>query len=76
MAKHSATVEAEVDLRHESGALRISVRDNGVGGADPARGTGLQGIARRLAAFDGVLVVNSPSGGPTEANLDVPCALS
>jgi signal transduction histidine kinase len=76
VAKHSATGEAEVDLRHESGALRISVRDNGVGGADPARGTGLQGIARRLAAFDGVLVVNSPSGGPTEANLDVPCALS
>ncbi|HEY1823008.1 MAG TPA: histidine kinase, partial [Trebonia sp.] len=76
VAKHSATGEAEVDLRHESGALRISVRDNGVGGADPARGTGLQGIARRLAAFDGVLVVNSPSGGPTEANLDMPCALS
>jgi signal transduction histidine kinase len=76
VAKHSGAGEAEVDLRHESGALRIGVRDNGVGGADSARGTGLLGIARRLAAFDGVLVVTSPAGGPTEANLDVPCALS
>jgi signal transduction histidine kinase len=76
VVKHSGTVEADVDLRHESTALRISVRDNGVGGADPAHGTGLCGIARRLAAFDGVLVVNSPAGGPTEAMLEVPCALS
>ncbi len=65
-----------MDLRHESGALRISVRDNGAGGADPSRGTGLRGIERRLAAFDGVLVVTSPAGGPTEAILEVPCALS
>ena len=76
VAKHSGAAEAEVDLRHESGALRISVRDNGVGGADSAHGTGLRGIAPRLAAFDGVIVVTSPAGGPTEASLDVPCALS
>jgi signal transduction histidine kinase len=76
VAKHSGAREAEVDLRHESGALRISVRDNGAGGADPSRGTGLRGIERRLAAFDGILVVTSPAGGPTEAILEVPCALS
>jgi len=76
VAKHSGTEAATVDVRHESGALRISVRDDGDGGADPARGTGLRGIERRLAAFDGVLVVTSPPGGPTEAILDVPCALS
>jgi signal transduction histidine kinase len=76
VAKHSGAGEADVDLRHESGALRIIVRDNGTGGADPSRGTGLRGIDRRLAAFDGVLVVTSPAGGPTEAILDVPCALS
>jgi len=76
VVKHSGTAEADVDLRHESSALRISVRDNGVGGADPGHGTGLCGIARRLAAFDGVLVVNSPAGGPTEAMLEVPCGLS
>jgi signal transduction histidine kinase len=76
VAKHAGVAEAEVDLRHESGALRISVRDNGAGSADPARGTGLRGIERRLAAFDGVLAVTSPAGGPTTAILEVPCALS
>ena len=75
VAKHAGVAEAEVDLRCESGALRISVRDNGAGGADPGRGTGLRGIDRRLAAFDGVLVVTSPAGGPTTAILEVPCAL-
>jgi signal transduction histidine kinase len=76
VAKHSGAAAAAVDLRHASGALRVIVRDDGAGGADPARGTGLRGIERRLAAFDGVLVVTSPAGGPTEAILDVPCALS
>ena len=76
VAKHSGAVEAEVDLRHESDALRIIVSDDGAGGADPSRGTGLRGIERRLAAFDGILVVTSPVGGPTEAILEVPCALS
>jgi signal transduction histidine kinase len=76
VAKHSGVREADVDLRYESGALRISVRDDGAGGADASRGTGLRGIERRLAAFDGVMVVTSPAGGPTEAILDVPCALS
>ena len=76
VAKHSGAHAAEVDLRHSSGALRISVRDNGPGGADPSRGTGLRGIERRVAAFDGVLVVSSPAGGPTVVTLEVPCALS
>jgi signal transduction histidine kinase len=76
VAKHAGVPAAEVDLRHEADALRISVRDEGGGGADPARGTGLCGIARRLAAFDGVLAVSSPAGGPTVVTLEVPCALS
>ena len=67
---------AEVDLRYSAGALRIGVRDNGTGGADPAQGTGLRGIERRLAAFDGVLVVTSPAGGPTAVTMELPCALS
>jgi signal transduction histidine kinase len=76
VAKHSGAGAAEVDLRHSSGSLRITVSDDGAGGADPSRGTGLQGIARRVAAFDGVLVVSSPAGGPTVINLEVPCKLS
>jgi signal transduction histidine kinase len=76
VAKHSGAGAAAVDLRHSSGSLRIIVSDDGAGGADPSRGTGLQGVARRVAAFDGVLVVSSPAGGPTVINLEVPCELS
>jgi signal transduction histidine kinase len=59
-----------------SGMLRIGVTDDGRGGADPALGTGLQGIEHRLAAFDGVVAVSSPPGGPTVVNMEIPCALS
>jgi signal transduction histidine kinase len=76
VAKHSGAGAAEADLRHSAGALRVSVRDDGVGGADPSRGTGLRGIERRLAAFDGVLAVSSPVGGPTVITMEVPCELS
>jgi signal transduction histidine kinase len=75
VAKHAGASGAEVDLRHWEGALRISVADDGAGGADPARGTGLRGIERRLAAFDGVLAVSSPAGGPTVITMELPCAL-
>jgi signal transduction histidine kinase len=50
------------------------VTDDGQGGADPRNGTGLQGIERRLAAFDGVLAVSSPPGGPTAVTMEIPCA--
>jgi signal transduction histidine kinase len=56
--------------------LRIGVTDDGAGGADPVGGSGLRGIERRLAAFDGVLAVSSPPGGPTTATMEIPCALS
>jgi signal transduction histidine kinase len=58
------------------GLLRVQVTDDGSGGADPAQGTGLAGVERRLAAFDGILAVNSPPGGPTIVVIEVPCALS
>jgi signal transduction histidine kinase len=75
-SKHAHAHLAWVDLRHQGGMLRIGVSDDGNGGADPVRGTGLAGIERRLAAFDGVLVVSSPPGGPTVVNMEIPCALS
>jgi len=75
-SKHAGAREAWIELRHEAGHLRISVGDDGRGGADPAGGTGLRGIERRLAAFDGVLAVSSPDGGPTVVSLEIPCALS
>jgi signal transduction histidine kinase len=75
-AKHAGAGQVWIDMRHERGMLRIGVADDGRGGADPARGTGMRGIERRLAAFDGVLAVASPPGGPTTVNLEIPCALS
>jgi signal transduction histidine kinase len=56
--------------------LRVEVEDNGIGGAHPAKGHGLAGLADRLGAIDGTLVVDSPPGGPTRLIADVPCALS
>jgi len=58
------------------GLLRIEVTDDGTGGADPARGSGLQGVERRLGTFDGILAVSSPPGGPTIIVMEIPCALS
>jgi signal transduction histidine kinase len=58
------------------GVLRLEVTDDGSGGADPARGTGLAGIERRLGTFDGILAVSSPPGGPTMIIMEIPCALS
>ena len=76
VSKHAAARQAWIDIRYAAGALRISVSDDGTGGADPAAGTGLRGIERRLAAFDGVLAVSSPPGGATVANIEVPCPLA
>jgi len=76
VAKHSEATRAWVRLSHSDGVLRLSVIDNGRGGADPAAGTGLDGIRRRLSAFDGTLTVHSPPGGPSEITMELPCALS
>ena len=74
--KHSGARRVHVLIQHRSGTLRIEVADDGAGGADPARGTGLQGVERRLGTFDGILAVSSPPGGPTMIVMEVPCALS
>jgi signal transduction histidine kinase len=76
VSKHAEARQTWVDIRHTDGMLRIGVTDNGHGGAEPARGTGLRGIERRLAAFDGVLAISSPPGGPTAVTMEIPCALS
>jgi signal transduction histidine kinase len=76
VSKHAEARETWIDLRYTDGMLRIGVTDNGHGGADPARGSGLRGIDRRLAAFDGVLAVSSPPGGPTAVTMEIPCELS
>ena len=76
VSKHAEARETWIDIRHTDQMLRIGVTDNGHGGADPACGTGLRGIERRLAAFDGILAISSPPGGPTAVTMEIPCALS
>jgi signal transduction histidine kinase len=74
--KHSGASTAHIRIAHWAGMLRIEVTDDGHGGADPAGGTGLLGVERRLSTFDGILAVSSPPGGPTIIVIEVPCALS
>jgi len=74
--KHAGARSAQIRIHHSDGLLRIEVSDDGVGGADPALGTGLLGVERRLGTFDGILAVNSPPGGPTMIVMEMPCALS
>ncbi|MEU1874764.1 sensor domain-containing protein [Streptomyces sp. NPDC048376] len=74
--KHSGADRIWIDLHHEEGRLRVSVTDNGKGGALIGAGSGLAGVERRLGTFDGVLAVSSPAGGPTMVTMEIPCALS
>jgi signal transduction histidine kinase len=75
-ARHSGAERVWISIRYDAGLLRMVVGDNGRGGADPTRGTGLHGVRRRLGTFDGTLTLDSPAGGPTEVTMEVPCALS
>ncbi|MFJ8208936.1 histidine kinase [Streptomyces sp. NPDC096033] len=80
-AKHSGAGRVDVLLTHEDTdtggpRLRVTVTDDGRGGADPSGGTGLIGVRARLATFDGSLVLHSPQGGPTTVTLEIPCASS
>jgi signal transduction histidine kinase len=76
VVKHAGATGARVEVRTDAARgrrlLRLAVRDDGVGGADP-EGGGLQGLARRVAALDGSLDVDSPPGGPTVITAEIPC---
>ena len=73
IAKHSRAGQAEIAVDRHGDLLRVAVTDDGVGGADPARGTGLAGLARRAASVDGTLSIASPAGGPTVITVELPC---
>jgi signal transduction histidine kinase len=73
IAKHAQASRAEVEVRRHDDMLVVSVTDDGVGGADPSRGTGLTGLVHRVRSVDGALVVSSPVGGPTTVSARLPC---
>ncbi len=73
ITKHAQASQADVFIQQAGDRLHVIVTDDGVGGADPARGTGLAGLARRAESVDGTLDIASPPGGPTLLTVDLPC---
>jgi signal transduction histidine kinase len=63
-----------VSVARQNGAAHVLVADDGVGGADPAGGSGLRGLADRVAALNGTLEVDSPRGGGTKIRAEIPLA--
>ncbi|SDN48245.1 sensor histidine kinase [Allokutzneria albata] len=75
-AKHAKATRVTIEMSHDGERLRIVATDDGRGGADPSLGSGLRGIERRFATFDGTFTVDSPVGGPTKVIMELPCVLS
>lgn len=73
VVKHAEASRAEVTVECFGATLVLVVSDDGVGGAEPAGGTGLAGLAKRVASVDGRLSVDSPVGGPTVMTVELPC---
>ncbi len=76
IAKHSGATTAAVSARRDDNVLAIEITDDGHGGADPARGTGLTGLADRVAVAGGKVLLSSPPGGPTLLRAELPCDMS
>jgi signal transduction histidine kinase len=74
VAKYAQASHASVSVRRSNGRALVTVADDGVGGADPSRGTGLRGLADRVAALEGRLEVESSSQNGTRISAEIPCA--
>jgi signal transduction histidine kinase len=74
VGKHAHAASATVDVARSNGQLVVEVVDDGVGGADSERGTGLRGLADRVEALGGRLRVWTPHGGGTRVRAEIPCA--
>jgi len=73
VAKHARADRVAVDLRHERGRLVVDVADDGCGGASPASGSGLRGLADRVGALDGSIAIESTPGAGTRLRVEIPC---
>jgi signal transduction histidine kinase len=71
-AKHARASVVEVDAGVSGGTLKVRVRDDGIGGADPARGSGLLGLTDRIEALGGTFSLHSPVGRGTTASCELP----
>ena len=73
VGKHSNASHAAIRIDRSGDLLVVEVEDDGSGGADRSNGTGLRGLADRVAALDGRVLVSSPTGGPTIVRAEIPC---
>ena len=73
IARHSGATRAAVSVARQNGHLTVEVTDDGIGGADTSRGTGLAGLLDRVQSVDGTLRISSPAGGPTILTVELPC---
>jgi PAS domain S-box-containing protein len=73
IAKYAQASQARVTVTRANGRAVVEVLDDGVGGADPERGSGLRGLSDRIEALDGSLDVSSPPGGGTKVLAEIPC---
>jgi signal transduction histidine kinase len=73
IAKHAEASSARIEITRSHGRLLMRVRDDGIGGADPQRGSGLRGLADRVQALGGTLAVESPPSGGTDVRAEIPC---
>jgi signal transduction histidine kinase len=73
VAKHSQATTAGVRVSCTADRLSVVITDNGTGGADDRRGTGIAGIRRRVLALDGTVEIDSPAGGPTTITMELLC---
>jgi signal transduction histidine kinase len=74
VAKYSQASQARVTVRRTDDLVTVEIADDGIGGADAARGSGLRGLGDRVAALDGTLTIDSPAGGGTLVHVEIPCA--
>jgi signal transduction histidine kinase len=74
VAKYAAANRATVSVEHDNGRVVVAVADDGVGGANPEQGTGLRGLADRIAVLEGRLEVDSEPGRGTTVKASIPCA--
>ena len=72
IAKHASASRASISVTTDEGQVRIEIEDDGLGGADPVRGTGLRGLADRVEALGGAFHVESPAGGGTRLAAEIP----
>jgi signal transduction histidine kinase len=73
VAKYASARSVSVKVERVNGTAVVEVADDGLGGADPARGSGLHGLADRVEALGGTLVVESPAGLGTRLRAEIPC---